>query len=208
MCKDTTGVDPYQTLGLKAIGVPERPDLSSLAEEGVGRVQWLGPSPLTIPLGSSSHADCQVEWQQPLSDDVFMVEASNTDPLPAGVLLQPMVVSKSAVQEKCVSVQIQNECQREVVIPVGTVMGCLHPVDPVVSVPEDLKAKKKFDVRLLNFGNSPVPEHWKRRLCQKMAERAMFFLCMSGTLDWPMALNIIFNLQIVGLCVNGPAGWP
>lgn len=175
LCKDTMGVDPYQTLGLKAIGVPEQPDLSSLAEEGVGCVQWLGPSPLTIPPSSSSHAECQVEWQHPLSDDVFMVEVSNTDPLPAGVLLQPMVVSKSAMQEKCVSVQIQNESQREVVIPVGTVMGCLHPIDPVVSVSEGLKAKKKFDVRMLNFGNSPVPEHWKRRLCKKMAERANVF---------------------------------
>lgn len=57
-------------------------------------------------------------------------------------------------------------------IPVETVMGRLHPVDPVVPVPKDLRTPSDFDVNLLNFGNSPVPPHWKRRLCQKLSERA------------------------------------
>lgn len=78
---------------------------------------------------------------------------------------------------------MQNESQREVNLPVGTVMGCLHPVDPVVPVPDSLKGPK-LDVSHLNFGESMVPEPWKKRLCKKLLERAGVF----SLHDWDVGL--------------------
>lgn len=60
-------------------------------------------------------------------------------------------------------------------IPVWEVMSRLHPVDPVISIPEDSNTLKSLDICLLNFGNSPVTEVWKTRLCQKLAERVNAF---------------------------------
>ena len=62
-------------------------------------------------------------------------------------------------------------------------MGGLHPVDPVVSVPEGLIAPDKLDYNLLNFGNSPVPEQRKRR-CQKLVKMADVF----SLHDWDVRL--------------------
>ena len=112
-----------------------------------------------------------------------MVEASDTDPLPAGVFLEPVVVLKAAIQIERFPVHVQNESQREVNLPVGTVMGCLHPVDPVVPVPDSLKGPK-LDVSHLNFGESMVPEPWKKRLCKKLLERAGVF----SLHDWDVGL--------------------
>lgn len=184
VCRETTGVELSQTLGLKASCLREQPKQSMTVEDDVGCLQWLGPHPVTLPPGSHFCIDCHVDLKQPLRNEMLMVEASDTDPLPAGVLLQPVVVLKSAVHVERFPVQVQNMSKREVNIPVGTVMGRLHPVDPIVPVPEGSRAPSEFDVSLLNFGSSPVPEHWKRRLCQKLAERADVF----SLHDWDVGL--------------------
>lgn len=69
-------------------------------------------------------------------------------------------------------------------IPVGAVIGHLHRVDPVVPVPDGLKDPSKLDVSQLNFGDSPVPEPWRKRLCQKLIERANVF----SLHDWDVGL--------------------
>lgn len=98
LCKETTGVDLSQTLGLKASCVMEPPAEYVQLEDDAGCVEWLGPQPLTLPPQSRRCIDCHVKIKQPFSNEMLMVEASETDPLPAGVLLQPVVVPRSAVQ--------------------------------------------------------------------------------------------------------------
>lgn len=63
-------------------------------------------------------------------------------------------------------------------------MGCLHPVDPVVPVPKILRRPSTLTVTQLNFGDSMVPEPWKKRLCQKLLERAEVFPIH----DWDVGL--------------------
>lgn len=137
LCKETTGVYFSQTLGFKASCV-KPPTNPAQVEEDVGSVQWLGLKPLTLPPQSRRCIDCHVELKHPFTNEMLMVEASDTDPLPAGVFLEPVVVSKAAIQIERFPVHVQNESQREVNLPVGNLMRCVHPVDPVVPVPDSL----------------------------------------------------------------------
>jgi hypothetical protein len=83
----------------------------------------MGPGSLTLPSGGECCAICEVELTKPLDQDLLMVEASPTVPLLSGVLLQPMVMPSSAVDEDHLTVLIQNESLKDTVIPVGTVLG-------------------------------------------------------------------------------------
>ena len=136
---------------------------------------WTGRGPLTLPAGGDRRAVCQVMLEKPLDKDVLMVDAST--PLPAGVLLQPMIVPSSEVDVDHFSVLVRNESVRETVLPVGTVMGNLWAADPVMPAlpPKTEEKPKKFDSRLLDFGDSPIPEQWKSRLQKKLLERASVF---------------------------------
>lgn len=182
ICKETVGVDIAQTLGIKAAKpVCSKVPVACEGEEDIGCVTWMGPGPLTLPAGGDHRAVCQVKLEKPLDKDVLMVDASPSTPLPAGVLLQPMVVPSSEVDVDHFPVLVRNESVRETVLPVGTVMGNLCAADPVMPVlPPNTKPKteekpKKFDARLLDFGDSPIPKQWKSRLQEKLSERASVF---------------------------------
>ena len=180
LCKESTGVDIAQTLGIKAKDSVVRtvqPTTDS-GEDEVGYVKWMGPGSLTLPPDGECCAICEVELKRPLGKDMLIVEASPTIPLPSGVLLQPMVVPSTAVDDH-LTVLIQNESLKDAVIPVGTVVGQLCHADSVipslkveteaVTIPTDL------DPQLIQFGDSPIPCQWKERLRQKLCERASVF---------------------------------
>ncbi|KAJ8375794.1 hypothetical protein SKAU_G00063740 [Synaphobranchus kaupii] len=183
LCKETAGVDIAQTLGIRTDEPVQSiaPVTCEGEEDEVGCVKWMGPGPLTLPAGGDYRAVCRVELEKPLNKEVLMVEASAMVPLPAGVLLQPMVVSSSEVDVNHFTVLMHNESVRDTVIPVGTVMGHLCSADPVMSALwpktelETEVTSPEFDPRLINFGDSPIPEQWKDRLRQKLSERASVF---------------------------------
>lgn len=79
------------------------------------------------------HAICRVELEEPLSKGILMVEASQTIPLPASVLLQPMVLPNSALEVDHFVVAVQNQSSRDIVLPEGIVMGQLCTVDTVTA---------------------------------------------------------------------------
>lgn len=180
LCCETTGVDLAQTLGIKAknsvldTGQPT----TEGDEDEVACVMCMGPGSLTLPPGGECCTICEVELKRPLGKDMLMVEASPTIPLPSGVLLQPMVVPSTAVDDY-LTVLIQNESKKETVIPVGTVLGQLCPTDPVVpslkAEAEAVTVPTKLDPQLIQFGDSPIPHPWKERLRHKLCERASVF---------------------------------
>ncbi|KAJ8385585.1 hypothetical protein AAFF_G00184470 [Aldrovandia affinis] len=141
----------------------------------------MGPGPLTVPAGGECRAECSVELEKPLDNEVLMVEASDEFSLPAGVLLQPMIVHSLEVDVNHFTVVMHNESVRDTVIPVGTVMGHLCSVDPGMPAlktkteSETERTSQEFDPRLIEFGDSPIPEQWKDRLRQKLSERASVF---------------------------------
>lgn len=180
LCKETTGVDIAQTLGIKAknsICHTDQPTTEG-EEDEVACVKWMGPGSLTLPPGGECCAICEVELKRPLGKDMLMVEASPTAPLPSGVLLQPMVVHGTAVDDH-LTILIQNESKKDTVIPVGTVLGQLCHVDPVVPSlkveTEAVTVPTELDPQLIQFGDSPIPSQWKARLRQKLCKRANVF---------------------------------
>ena len=183
ICKETAGVDIAQTLGIKvAKPVQIKGPVASEGEEDIGCVKWMGPGPLTLPAGSDRRAVCQVTLKERLDKEVLMVDASPTAPLPAGMLLQPMIVPSSEVDVNHFPVLVRNESARDTVLPVRTVMGNLCPADPVIlpALPHETKSTSeetptKFDPCLIDFGDSPIPEQWKSRLRKKLSERSSVF---------------------------------
>lgn len=114
LCKETTGVNLSQTLGLKASCVMKPPIKSAQVEEDVGQVQWLGSKPVTLPPQSHRRIDCHVEMKHPFPHETLMLGASDTDPMPTGVFLEPVVVKKTEVRTERFPVHVQNQSQREV----------------------------------------------------------------------------------------------
>lgn len=181
LCKDTAGVDIGQTLGIQAKASVPFPDQSALdgEEEHVGKVKWMGPGSLNLPPGAECCAICEVELNGPVGNDLLMVEASPVTPLPSGVLLQPMVIPGAALEVNHFTVLVHNESLRDTVIPVGTVIGQLCQVDPVVPSPkadaETVTPPTHLDPELIQFGDSPIPQQWKDRLRKKLCERVNVF---------------------------------
>lgn len=89
----------------------------------------------------------------------------------AQTLVVPMVVPHSEMDVNHFPVLMHNESLKDTVIPVGTVVGHLHPTNPVTPAPKT----GELDTNLINFGDSPIPETWKQRLRQAMSERESVF---------------------------------
>ncbi|XP_076830977.1 uncharacterized protein LOC143476602 [Brachyhypopomus gauderio] len=180
VCRKTAGVDLAETLGIRTEEVVQPGPEIGEGEEDVGCIQWMGPGPLTIPAGRVCQAICQVVTEESFDQEVLMVDASPKLPLPAGLLLQPMVVPGPEVNVNHFRVVVRNESVRDTVLPVGTVMGNLCPADAVrpALLPKktpSTEGTERFHPSLIDFGDSPIPEHWKSRLRQKVSERASVF---------------------------------
>lgn len=151
-------------------------DLSNEEDDEIGCVKLEGRSSLVLPAGGSIKVVCKVVLGKSLPDDILIVEASSTATLPSGVMLQPMAIPSNAVDINRLTVVVHNESQKEVTIPAGAVLGHLCVADVVTTVPKQKpETEDAFDVRMIDFGESPVPETWKARLRQKLSERADVF---------------------------------
>ena len=178
-CKEK-GIDITQTLGIQACCRDEVIAACGTAtateeEDDIGCVTWQGPGPLTLPPGGDCSAVCKVDYKQQVNKQVLMVDSSPTAPLPAGVLLQPMVVPSEEVNVNHFRVLVQNESLTETIIPVGTVIGHMYLTDAVTPLTPSKTAAREFDANLINFGDSPVSEDWKGRLRQKLSTRSQVF---------------------------------
>ncbi|KAJ4941533.1 hypothetical protein JOQ06_011412 [Pogonophryne albipinna] len=180
LCEDTTGVFVALTFGIRNTCTEKEKEIRTTELKGeeddeVGCVKWEGPGPLTLPAGSSGKVICKVEIKQPLPNEILMVEASLTNPLPAGVLLQPMVIPSIAVDVNQFIVLVQNESLKDATIPVGTVLGHLCVTDVVTTASKQQPVIEDFNASSIDFGESPIPEVWKTRLRQKLSKRANVF---------------------------------
>ncbi|KAL6474145.1 hypothetical protein MHYP_G00177060 [Metynnis hypsauchen] len=141
--------------------------------EVVGQVKWMGPGSLIIPPTCIRCVSGEVIFHQPSLTDVLILEPP-TEPLPHGILIQPVVIPASAVDVSRFSMVMQNESMKEVDIPVGNVLGQLYVTDSVM-VPNNPDAPRDIHPKLIQFGDSPVPEEWKERLREKLSKRAQVF---------------------------------
>ncbi|XP_034560089.1 uncharacterized protein LOC117827597 [Notolabrus celidotus] len=196
LCSDTPGI-PAHAFGIQSSCASTKtsiPTPTPEEDDGVGFVKWEGPGPLTIPAGGSLKATCTVMLDQPLPKEILMVESSATNPLPAEVLLQPMVIPSSAIEDNRCMVLIQNESLKNINLPVGTIVGRLCVADVVTTVPCHQSKSEHFDTSQIDFGESPVPEQWKTSLRQKLAQRAAVFSL--DELDVGLAKGVEHNIRM------------
>ncbi|KAL3996707.1 PHD finger protein 20 [Sarotherodon galilaeus] len=163
------------SMRIQSVYAPIRAQEQLPKNDVLGQIKWKGPRPLSIAPGANCYATCKVDRHSAPSKDLILIDAPSTQLLPAGVLVQPGVLSDAGIDGNSLNVLLQNESTKTVSIPVGSVIAEMFAVDTVTPVqPSDL-ATEKIDPNLFDFGDSPISEEWKSRLRQKLAERRNVF---------------------------------
>ena len=177
-CKDR-GIDVTRTLGLRICVKEDQPALKGVAvpvhDDEAGYVRWMGPGPLVLPPDGDAHVVCKVELKEPVAQEILMIDSSPAAALPADVIFHPMVVPSGALDVNSLRILLKNESSRETSIPVGTVIGCVYHIDSVATIPPKETASSDFDESMIDFGDSPISEQWKNRLCKKLAQKSHVF---------------------------------
>ena len=138
-------------------------------------VKWSGPGPLTVPPGSERSAICKVLCNEKLEDSILVVETPSHGALPAGVLMPSCVLLSTAMDCNRFAVLLKNESAKPKAIPKGTVIAYVHKVEVVTQLQQAETPSSTLDPAIFNFGDSPIPETWKTRLAQKLADRPQVF---------------------------------
>lgn len=139
-------------------------------DEPIGEVKWMGPGPLAIPARGERSAVCKVECKNPLERDIVMVETLPSVSLPAGVFIQPVVLPSHAMNANSFNVLMRNETLKEATMPAGKTIANVYPTDTVTSAERPQSSGKVLDAEMFDFGDSPMPEAWKKRFSQKLAK--------------------------------------
>jgi hypothetical protein len=91
--------------------------------------------------------------------------------------VRPEIQTVAVVLSRRITLSVRNVSTKEITLKRSTPIAHLFPVDVAPRVP--LKSRQDLSEKLIsssfNFGDSPVPEGWKKRLCEKMMERKEVF---------------------------------
>ncbi|KAL7878188.1 hypothetical protein SRHO_G00048310 [Serrasalmus rhombeus] len=153
-----------------------------VTDDSVGAVKWEGPGTLTLPPGKACLAVGKAVLKQTRKPGILIIEAPDT--LPDGVALSPCVMLPSDLDVNRLSVLLKNESLKEKTIPKGTVIAKIQEADVVTEVKKDSSPQAQIDPELFNFGDSPIPPEWRKRLSQKLSERTQVF----SVEDWDVGL--------------------
>ena len=145
------------------------------SDDPVAVIKWAGPGSLTISPGAECQAICKVTTNVSLRNNVLVIETPSTGALPAGVLMPPCVLLPCQMDVNRFSVVLKNESMKTKAIPKGTVIAHVHKADIATEVTLESTHTKSIDPALFDFGCSPIPEMWKERLSEKLAQRSGVF---------------------------------
>lgn len=163
------------SMRIQSVYAPVKAQEQFAKDEVLGQIKWKGPGLLSIAPGVKYYATCKVERHSAPSKDLVLIDAPTEQLLPAGLLVQPGVLSDASIDNNSFTVLIQNESKRATSIPVGTIVAEMYAVDTVTSVRLSNLPAETLDPSLFNFGDSHIPEEWKSRFQQKLAERRNVF---------------------------------
>lgn len=135
-----------------------------------GKIKWMGPGTFTVPSRGERYAVCKVESEKPLRKEIFIVEVSSAELLPAGLFIPPMVLPSSALEVNNFRVLIHNETYKDISIPAGTVIAHVFPTDTVTVTQRVQTSTKTINPELFDFSESTIPAVWEQRLRQKLSE--------------------------------------
>lgn len=167
-----------------AIYLPQRKESEVLSEQSEGKVRWIGPGDCVVPPRGEVPVRCQIEIEQPLRAEVFVIDTPENYSLPVGAFITPVVFPGSAIDKKAIQVFIHNETSRDISIPSGTVVAQVYSTD-ILSVPSRRHSSSKaLDPMSFDFSGSSIPKEWEMRLREKLSTRGIVF----STDEWDVGL--------------------
>ncbi|KAA0724940.1 Retrovirus-related Pol polyprotein from transposon 412 [Triplophysa tibetana] len=156
------------------ICIPQIPGNKTLPDTSEGNIKWMGPGDCVIPSRGEVCTLCQLHTDKTLKKEFFVVDRPVGDSLPAGLLIIPVLLPFSAIEEKTIKVLMQNETSRDIPISAGTVIANVYPTDTVLATVGSPKSAV-IDSQLFKFGEAEIPEAWEKRLRQKLSLRGDVF---------------------------------
>uniref|UniRef100_A0A674CT74 Gypsy retrotransposon integrase-like protein 1 n=1 Tax=Salmo trutta TaxID=8032 RepID=A0A674CT74_SALTR len=146
-------------------------------EEKRGTVWFAQTKPVTLPPGGQMRVTGIPKFPGIPSTQAILVERPEEPRFPDELLVRPEIQTVAVVSSRRITLTVRNVSTKEITLKRGTPIAHLFPVDVAPGVP--LKSKQDSSERLtsssFNFGDSSVPEGWKKRLCEKMMERKEVF---------------------------------
>lgn len=179
LCKESAGVDIARTMPItlqkpKDAG-NEVSDLQD-PDDAVAEIRWSGPGLLSISPKSECQAICKVKVVKSIDKSILVVDQPTTSSSSPEVFVKPTIIPSSAIQVNNFPVLLRNVSQKEVCLPVGSVVAKGYTTEVATIVERDDSDKGlPLDTSLFNFGDSPIPQYWKDRLAQKLSERPKVF---------------------------------
>lgn len=175
LVKTKSDKNTVHSMRIQSVYAPVTAQEQLTKNDVLGQIKWKGPGSLSIAPGAKYYAKCKVERQSAPSKDLVLIDAPTAQLLPAGLLVQPGVLSDTDIDDNRFTVLIQNESKKTTSIPVGTVVAEMYAVDTVTPLQPSDHTAETIDPSLFSFGDSPIPEEWKKRLQQRLAERRNVF---------------------------------
>lgn len=150
------------------------PNLETMKSiDHVGQVKWVGPGSLILTPGESCLAVGKATLDGAGTPSILVVDGSSA--LPQGVALPPCVLLPTELDKDNCKVLLQNVSLKTKSIPKGTVIAQIHKADVVTGLAQAPSPQDEIDPTLFDFGDSPLPQTWRDRLAQKLAERTKVF---------------------------------
>lgn len=148
-----------------------------VAEVEKGTVWFAGAKSQTVPPGGTMTVTGIPKFPGPLSTQTVLIECSEEGPFPDELMVLPTIKKAADVHSRRITVVVRNVSTRAVTLKRGMPIAHLFAVDVLNRDSPEKKTDTELTPSAFKFGESPIPQNWKDRLCMKMMERKEVFSC-------------------------------
>lgn len=141
----------------------------------IGIVRLPNLTPTVVPAGQNVVLEGVVNVRGQVAEKWAVMEPPSFSPFPGGLLVASCLLNLPQHPSQKVPVVLKNETEHDIIIPGKSVIADIHALQKVIShkvtKPEcsvsGVHAKSTGEL-CLDFGDSCVPEVWKKRITQKL----------------------------------------
>lgn len=147
-------------------------------DSSIGIVRLPDATPTIVPAGQNVVLEGVVSVKGQVAEKWAVMEPPSYSPFPGGLLVASCLLNLPQHPSHKVPVVLKNETEHDIIIPGKSVIADIHALQKVMSdnvVQADCSESsihaKSTEELCFDFGDSSLPEEWKRRITQKL--RAM-----------------------------------
>lgn len=155
----------------------QKTDMSQSDPNKHGTVWFAKPSPIVLKPGQVTQLPGLPKFPGQTTESLLLVDnAEANDTFTADLQVRPEVHPATIVSSRRVMVTVRNTSTREVWIKRGTPLAHVFPVTLVPQFSSNRPSEQGgLSPASFDFGDSPMPEEAKRRLCEEMLQRKEVF---------------------------------